>query len=421
MPRPPVRLAWIALALLPAAALADVVKLKAGGELHGTVVEGPQADGEAATVQTLSGGTISVPLKDVEFITRRPLVFEEYEVKAKTAPNTVEAQWALAEWCRDNRLDEQRKEHLGRVVALQPDHKQAHTALGHVSYNGEWMSREDMMEKRGLVQHRGRWITPQELELIEKTQAERDREQSFFAEVRKLKGWLKGPNADLRNKAAGSLRALHDPDAVPALERAFRDDPDPEVRSLYVAVLSAMPGTKPVKPLVTQSLHDVDRQVRYAALGGIDEPRYEAALPYYLQGLRSDANDVVRRAGAALVKVGDERTVPDLIKALITTHRYRIRVPDNSPVYSFNGNGTFGAGGVPLPPDVAAALATGALPNGVTVVDTTAIVRTKIVPISVNQENPEVLAALRKITGESFGYDERTWRLWLAAKKNGAG
>ena len=32
----------------------------------------------------------------------------------------------------------------------------------------------------------------------------------------------------------------------------------------------------------------------------------------------------------------------------------------------------------------------------------------------------EVLAALRKITGESFGFDERTWRLWWAAKKNGA-
>jgi hypothetical protein len=421
MPRHSACFALAALALLPAAASADVIKLKAGGELHGTVVEAPEADGEAATIRTLSGGTISVPLKDVEFVTRRPLAFEEYEVKAKTAPDTVEAQWALAEWCRDNHLDEQRKEHLGRIVALQPDHKQARAALGHVSYNGEWMTREDMMGKRGLVQHRGRWITPQELELIEKTQAERDREQSFFAEIRKLKGWLKGPNADLRNKAAVSLRALRDPDAVPALERAFRDDPDPQVRGLYVSVLSAMPGTKPVKPLVTQSLHDVDRQVRYAALGGIDEPRYEAALPYYLQGLRSDMNDVVRRAGAALEKVGDERAVPDLIKALITTHQYRVQVPDNTPTYSFNTNGTFGAGGVPLPPDVAAALAAGALPNGVSVVDTTAVVRTKVIPISVNQENPEVLAALRKITGETFGYDERTWRLWLAAKKNGAG
>jgi hypothetical protein len=76
---------------------------------------------------------------------------------------------------------------------------------------------------------------------------------------------------------------------------------------LYVSVLSAMPETKPV------------------------EPRYEAAQPYYLQGLRSDVNDVVRRAGAALEKVEDERAVPDLIKALITPHHYRVQIPDNTP------------------------------------------------------------------------------------------
>lgn len=412
-------------ALLPAAAAADVVKLKSGGELRGVVIEpaggteGGASDG--VTVETLSGGTVAVPRADVEFVTRRPRIIEEYEVKAKATADTVEAQWALAEWCRENRLDEQRRTHLERVVEVEPDHADARAALDQTNYEGEWLTREEIMEKRGLVPHKGRWITPQELELIEKTQTEREREQAWFATARKLKAWLRGTNLALRQKGIDALKAVDDPDAVPALEKFFRDDPDPAVRKLYLSVLAGTPGPKPVRPLVTQSLHDVDYQVRFAALAAIGDDRREDALPYFLQGLRHDSNDVVRRAGKGLEQVGDDRAVPDLIKSLITTHRHGIQVPETMPTYSFTTGGAFGPSGVPLPPDIAVALRTGALPYGVEIVEPNKVVRWKTVMISVNHENPEVLAALRKITGQSFGFDERTWRLWWAAKKNGAG
>src|SRR5690606_10414040 len=205
-------------------------------------------------------------------------------------------------------------------------------------------------------EHKGRWITPEELELIEKTDAEREREQAWFTEIRKYRRWLRGTSDDLRRRAIAELKRIDDPHAVKAMEYFFRDDPDHEIRSFYVSLLAEMTGIKPVKPLVTQALHDVHRQVRELAFDAIDESRYEAALPYFLEGLQSDQNLVVRRAGRGLEKVGDERAIPDLIKALITTHRYRIRVPESSPVISFSGDGTFGVGGVPLPPDIAGAL-----------------------------------------------------------------
>jgi hypothetical protein len=416
------RLGLIALPLLPATVTADVVKLKSGGELRGVLVEA--ADGEASevvTIETLSGGTVAVSRADVEFVTRRPRLIEEYEVKAKAAADTVDAQWALAEWCRENDLEEQRATHLQRIVELEPDHAEARSALDQTNYEGEWLTREEIMEKRGLVPHRGRWITPQELELIEKSQAEREREQAWFTTVRKLKAWLRGNNDQLRQKGIAGLKALNDPDAVPALEKFFRDDPEADVRKLYVSVIAGMPGPKPVRPLVTQSLHDVDYQVRYASLAGIGEERREDALPYFLQGLRHASNDVVRRAGKGLEEVGDERAVPDLIKSLITAHQHGIQVPETLPTYSFTTGGSYGPGGLPIPSDVATALRTGQLPYGVQIVEPQKVVRWKTVMISVNHENPEVLAALRKITGESFGFDERTWRLWLAAKKNGAG
>lgn len=417
-----VRVSLAALPLLPAAAAADVVKLKAGGELRGTVIEPTEGgESEVVTVETLSGGVVAVSRGDVEFVTRRPRVLEEYEVKAKTTADSAEAQWEFAEWCRENDLDEQRRDHLGKVVEREPDHAAARKALGQTNHDGEWLTREEIMEKRGLVAYKGRWITPQELELVEKSQAEREREQAWFAEVKKLKAWLRGGSEPVRRKALVGLRAIDDADAVPALERAFRDDPDAATRSLYVSIIAALPGTNSVKPLVTQSLHDVDAQVRRAALEAIGEERHANALPYYLQGLRNGSNEVVRRAGTGIERVGDERAIPDLMKSLITTHRYKIQVQDDTPTYSFSTAGTYGPGGVPLPPEIEAGLRTGALPYGVNVVEPHRPVRMKTVTVAVNHENPEVLAALRRITGESFGYDERTWRLWWAAKKNGAG
>lgn len=416
------------LPILPVVLRADVVRLKSGGEVRGSIVaeDGndaatPNSGSPNVTVETLSGGTIVVRRDDIEFITRRPRVFEEHERKAGQAPPTVDAHWELAEWCREQRLDEQRQYHLKQIVAIEPDHADARQALGQVQHNGQWMTRDEMMRDRGLVRHKGRWITPQERDLIEKTAAERDREQQWFTDVRKWKAWLRGNSDDLRRQAIKELKALRDADAVPALAKFFGDDPDRSVRSLYVSVLAEMPGNKPVEPLVTQALLDVDAEVRREALAAIDRSRYEAALPHFLAGLQHDQNAVVRRAGAGLQKIGDVRAVPDLMKALITTHRYRIQVPDNTPTHTFGRNGTFGPGARPLPPAIEAALRTGAMPWGVTVVDLANPRRTRMATVSVNQENPEVLSALQSITGESFGFDERTWRLWWAARKNGVG
>ena len=82
------RLALV-LPLLPAVVAADVVRLKSGGEVRGVIVAPSDGTTGTVTVETLSGGVVSVPREDVEFVTRRPRVVEEYELKAKTAPETI--------------------------------------------------------------------------------------------------------------------------------------------------------------------------------------------------------------------------------------------------------------------------------------------------------------------------------------------
>ncbi len=403
------------------AAWADLIRLKSGGEIRGGISQEKGATtGPEVTISTLAGTDVTVAQEQIEFITRRPLKIEEYESRAKRTPVTVEAQWKLAEWCRTHNLRSQREVHLENIVKLDPDHEKAHYGLKHTKVDGVWMSREERMISQGYVKHKGRWMTPQERELTEKTEAEREREEKWFPQVHLWKNWLTGSHAGRSRDALSAFRELKDPNAVAALVKNFQNEDDQRLRSLYVQVLANMPGTKPVPALVAQSLLDVNYEIRYAALNAIKPDQYEAATTLYVRELRNSVNAIVGRAGKALGRMADERVVPQLIDALITTHQYQIRVPvQNSPGFIANGSGMTN-GGVSLPPEVAIGLRTGQY-NGVIINQPQAPVKTKVVTIEREEQNSEVLETLQKITGKNFGYNERTWKLWHAAQKNGAG
>lgn len=403
---------------------ADLIRLKSGGEIRGTIPQEKGAtSGPEVTIETLSGAEITVPQEQIAFVTRRPIKIEEYESRALRTPNTVEAQWALAEWCRENNLRSQRDEHLEQIVKLDPDHEKAHYGLKHTKVNGEWMTREERMTSQGYIKHKGRWITPQELELLEKTEAERAREEHWYQQVHVWKNWLTGTHAARSKDALRAFSELQDPDAVSALVKNFQDEPSKQLRSMYISILDNIPGPKPVSALVQQSLHDVDYELRYQALNAIKKEQYEFATPYYVQELKNDLNVVVNRAGKALERMADERSIPQLIDALVTTHRYRVRVPDRGGVgFRSDGTGMTNGSGTVLPPNVEMALRSGQI-NGVIINQPSNQMQrpAKFVTINRDEQNQAVLSTLQKITGENFGFNQRTWRVWHAAQKNGAG
>ncbi len=424
---------WITLAVAvlvvagsSSSAYADLIKLKNGGEIRGKIIRKPDnGNSGAVTLETLTGAVVVVEPEDIQFVTRRSLKVEEYETRAKLTPRTASAHWELAEWCRQNGLSKQREQQLRAVLELDPEHERAHHGLKHAKHGGKWMTRDELMTSQGYVKHKGRYVTTQELELIEKTQAELDAEKQWYKKVRLWYGWLTGRRPERRDLGLAELQKIDDPDAVPALMRLMQDNSNKQIRELYVGILSRMQGDKPVEALVTQSLHDADHEIRYAALNAISPDQYQSAGPLYVRALKDDLNRVVRRAAAALERVGEESMIPDLVEALVTTHRYRVEVPDTKGTLSFRTDGSFagGQGQGTLPPNIEAMLLSGQLPNGVIVnqVQPPTYKKMKVVVIKYDHRNAETLSALRKLTGENFGYDERTWRLWWIAKKNGAG
>lgn len=400
-------------------ASADVVRLHAGGELRGRLLSSSQAD--PVTLETLAGVRIDVAAADVAFITQRPLALEEYEVRSRKVPTTAAAHWDLALWCRDAKLAEQFTEQCRMVVQIDPEHEAAHRALGHVERDGQWVDLDEYMTERGYVKHKGRWITQPELDLLQKTAAELEREQAWYPNIRLWTTWVTGKFADRQQKGLAALQEIRDDDAAPAVVRLMGQHAARDVRLLAVQILSQGSGPKSAMALANLTIADPDETVSDAALAGIPEQHYLSTQDLFIQKLRSPSNPEVNRAGAALRRVGNVDAVPQLIQALITTHRYRVRVRGTgAPAYSFGADGSF-AGPVGLPPGIEAGLRTGQFPNGVILLnspDPAQDAGTRIVTVRQEQQNPEVLATLRAMTGGDFGYDERTWQLWWSAQKH---
>lgn len=408
-----------------ATARGDVVRLQSGAELHGRIVTtGTTATAGTIVVELLSGATVVLPSADVTLQAARPLAVEEYELRARQVADTVAARWDLADWCKQKNLLAERETQLLRLIELDPNHEQARAVLGHVWKDGEWVDWDEYMTARGYVKHRGKYITQQELDLLEKTADELKREQEWYPKVRLWTGWVTGNNVTRAQNGMAALRELKDADAAPAVSRFLGEHSVRDLRLLGVAVLTQSGGIKSAVALSKIALRDDDQEIRTTALQGIEQAHFDNVQALFLKELRNQNNAVVNRAAAGLVLVGDERSVPQLIDALVTSHKYEVRVPGGTGQnYSFGTNGTFGQSAV-LPADVEAAMRTGQLPQGAVFLNSPNAAQNtiaKVVLVRMEHQNSDVRAALQKLTNEDFGYDERLWHLWWAAKKHAGG
>lgn len=424
-------LPWLLIALITlltaAAARGDVISLNNGGEIRGQLQQPDQrrTDDEPVVIKTLSGSLVTVRREDIESIKRRRLVLEEYEVLRRKVDDTVDAQWELAQWCLNKRLADERRTHLERIVELNPQHAEARRALGHQLHDGVWMSRDEYMKSRGQVLYRGRYVFPQELEQIKENRATEEAEREWYKKVKMWYGWLDSDRAERRNEAVDELKAITDPHAIPALAKQFRDHPDIDYREFYIGILGNMQGREALQALLYQAVFDAKPVVRTAAIAAIPEERTEEAIQALVRGLKSDLRVVVGRSATALAQLGNDQVVPQLIDALITTHRYRVVVPDtgaNTIGFAANGGPAPVTSG--LPPDVEIAMMTGQLPYGAVVVpppNPGAQLRRKTRIEKRTEKNPAVLNALIQLTGEDFSYNRNKWRLWWANKLNNVG
>ncbi|QDT14365.1 HEAT repeat domain-containing protein [Alienimonas californiensis] len=423
-----------AAAVSPAPARADVVVLKAGGELRGEFVGDPTR-GESFVIRTQTGATVRVERSEVRDWAYRDAGREAFERRFDRTPDDPDAWWALAEWALQNRLRPERDRALRKLLTFDPDHEEARLALGHRLDRGEWLTPAQWRGRNGLVLYGRRAVSPEEKALLEAADARDAAEKAWFRQARQWERALSDP------ARAGAARAemvrVTDPTAIPAFRQFFAESSDSRVRMLYVQVLARMPETAPVPALAVQAMGDVDDLVREQAVRALAEEtaphdgpaRAGAAQPLLRDGLRNDANVTVRRAAAALGALGDANAVPDLIRSLITTHQYKVAVPETSGAgVSLGANGAVGGGlganaaGGGLSPEALLGIRA-QYPTAIIRPGPSPITRTRQVTVKVEHRNPEALAALQAIVARTapadalgvappVSYDEALWAAW---------
>lgn len=417
------KLLSIALCCWASTATADYVVLRTGGRLAGEIV--PNVSGEldprAVTVKTLSGAVVSVARDQIESVHRRKLAYEEYDRKEPTVEKSVEAQLAMADWCKQNGLTNQRVIHLRKVIEIDPEHAATRKALGYTRHGSEWMSQDEIMRSKGFVKNRGKWILPQELAMIEQAAQDNEAERQWFKPVKMWYNWVNSDDPAKQSEGLQKLKNLREGEAAPAVIRTFQKAPTEPLRLLLVEILSKIESPRAVEKLIDMSLWEELISVRAGALQGVKARRAKAAIPVYVRALRNERNLIVNRAGAALAQVGDDSAVAPLIEALVTRHQYKIQVPENVVGMTGNGQWVQSIDPTALPPEVAGMLATGQLPKGVVMdyhPNSAAKPRMRTVVMRYDEKNVAVLDALTLLTGENFGFDEPAWRRWRSTQQS---
>ncbi len=381
-------------------AKADIFTLRSGGKVVGELVPSEQSS-RSYTIETGQGILITLDREVVAKHERTRPAIEEYERIKPTYPDTVEGQLALANWCREQNLYTQRREHLQRIIELNPEHKEARSILGYIRTQEGWMTRDEVMTSRGYVKRGRRWYLPQQLDLMDQRKKEEKAQKEWYRKIRLWRNWIDKGRPQQRQEAVVRLRTLDDALALPAIKYNLEEDPRADVRLLYIHALSRMDSMASNDLLVQLNLTDPNREVRLEALDHLVRKAEDRKNPEitvaFIRALNSKDTTIINRAAYALGQIGDIAAVPALIDALVTKQKFKVTLG--------NPGGGIGAtfsrpGGSSNSPSL----------GGLSAGSSTRVVSRYI-------QNTTVLETLTQLTNHNFRYNIQAWKNWLAAQK----
>lgn len=370
-------------------ARADEFLLSGGGRILGELANAAESPRVKYEIRLPAGGSVVFDKDQVLEVVRPSADQLEYERIRHERPDTVDGQWQLAEWCREHKLVEERKQHLRRVVELDTNHVKARAALGYNRIQGQWRTQAEHLSALGKVQYKGQWRYPQEIEIMEARRKADQERQIWYGN---LKRWRDGLAGAKQQQVIDELRKVTDPAAVPALREYMLKEENEDVRRLYLQALANIGSAAADVFLADRSLNDPSADLRVTCLDYLDDVPQQSLVDFYIQQLRSKDNEVVNRAGVALSRFKDPRSIGPLIDALVTKHQYKLVTGDPGGGLSA-ARGPGGSG-----------LSTGSSTRMITM----------------EKQNQGVLDGLVNIVGpqaSNFRFDVTAWKHWYAGQK----
>ena len=159
-----------------------------------------------------------------------------------------------------------------------------------------------------------------------------------------------------------------------------RNPVPPELRLLYIEVLSRFELPTVAQFLARTSMSDASEVVRNRCLSALGNYGREAAIPIYLGYLKSKNNSQINSAAYGLRQLQAEGTFFPLLGALTSKH---LQQSGGSGINASPTSGSFSTGGGK--------------------------------PVQVQVQNQEVLNALTALTGQNKGFDRSAWTAWYAS------
>jgi len=372
----------------------EVFVLKAGGRIEGEHLNPQRTAAQPYQVRTEDGLVLELAANTVARVVIKSDVQREYEARLPGVPQTVDGHWAMAEWCQEAGLDEQRRRHLVSVIGLDPDHAEARRLLGYTRYGSKWMTQDEFLQSRGYVRTKGVWRLQQEIDLEVQR---RDRERAEKELTASTRMWFEQVANGGRNAANAErrLNELRDPNAAPALVDIIGDRRQPRsMRLRCMEILGRLPPGMATATLVRVALEDQDETIRDRCLDELVRGGTHLCVAGFVAELRNKSNARVLRAASCLQRLGDKEAVLPLIDALVTEHTFveQQSSPPGALGAGFGtGPGTAGAGGM-------GTFGVGGKP--------------KSVKKSLN--NDAVHSALRSLcpAGVDYQFDTAAWKRW---------
>ena len=232
------------------------------------------------------------------------------------AARTAKDRFALGLWCRGKGLLAEATAQWRETVRLDPEFAAAREALGDRKVDGRWVPSDEAMERKGLVRFEGRWVLPEEREILAAPAGERARRASEEARARRLIETLAGGGTREAALAREALAGVEDRCKVAPLAFALRAK-SREVRLLAARELGRIADRRALRPLVHRALRDPDADVRVACVDAARAFRDPELLAPFVRALFAEGSPEARAAAAEGVgRVGDLRGVTYLVYAM---------------------------------------------------------------------------------------------------------
>ncbi len=169
---------FLASALFPAPASADVLHMKDGRQLEGKIVEN---DSKKPEVKFRVQGIVQTfKRSEIARVEVKATKEDEYAEKAKgLSARDADGHFKLGLWCQTEGLVSQAKKEFQAAIKVDPDHEGARTALGFERVDGQWLDEkgkraylaakeEEEAKAAGKVKWKDAWVDAEDLEYLKK-------------------------------------------------------------------------------------------------------------------------------------------------------------------------------------------------------------------------------------------------------------